>query len=135
MKKTTKYIIFLSIFLMLIMPVVSLAADTPLVPCNNTPDANGSIAQPCNFTALMNMVNMIIHFVLYDMVIPIAAIMFAYAGFLYVTAGGNTTQHSKANSIFLSVAEGLIIAVACWLIIATILSILGYNGAWIGLKI
>jgi hypothetical protein len=67
------------------------------------------------------------------MVIPIAAIMFAYAGFLMVTAGGEAAHaRTKAKSIFTNAVIGLIIAVACWLIIKTILSILGFNGSWIG---
>jgi hypothetical protein len=128
-------IISIFIFLMLIMPVLSLAADTPLVPCNNNtaPDSNGNLPVKCDFTQLMNMVNIVIHFILYDMVIPIAAIMFAYAGFLLVTAGGEAAgARTKAKSIFTNAAIGLLIAVAAFLIIRTILSILGYNGTWLG---
>ncbi len=130
MKKITKLLIFFSIFLMLIVPVLSLAQTAPLVPCDN------SAAQPCNFNALMAMINNIIHFILFLMVIPIAAIMFAYAGFLLVTAGGEAAgARTKAKEIFWNALIGLIIAVACWLIISTILSILGYDGSWIGLQI
>ena len=101
-----------------------------LVPCDN------STANPCNFTALLTMVNTIIHFILFGMVIPIAAIMFAYAGFLMVTAGGEAAHaRTKAKEIFTNAVIGLIIAAACWLIVATILHILGYDGSWIGLKI
>lgn len=124
MKKITKSLIFISIFLILIMPALSLADG--LVPCDNN-------IIPCDFDQLMNLVNTVIHFILFYMVIPIAAIMFAYAGFLLVTAGGEVASaRTKAKNIFTNALIGLILAVACWLIISTILSILGYEGAWIG---
>jgi hypothetical protein len=104
-----------------------------LISCNNTPDASGKIAQPCDFNALLTLINTVIHFILFDMVIPIAAIMFAYAGFLMVTAGGEAAHaRTKAKDIFTKAVIGLVIAVAAWVIVKTILSILGWNGAWIG---
>jgi len=138
MKKITKILIFFSIFLMLIMPALSLAADTPLVPCNNNnapvTNSDGSITQPvkCDFNQLMNMVNIVIKFLLFDMAIPIAAIMFTFAGFELVTSGGSTEKRGLAKKVFTNAVIGLIIAVACWLIVDSVLHIMGYNGAWIG---
>ena len=117
--------VFLFVFLILAVPALSLAEGS-LVPCDN-------ITNKCDFNQLMNMVNIVIHFILYSMVIPIAAIMFAYAGFLMVTAGGETAHaRTKAKSIFTNAVLGLIFAVAAFLIVRTILSILGYEGSWIG---
>ena len=111
---------------MLLTPALSLAAG--LVPCGTTANP-----KPCDFNQLMNLVNTVIKFILYDMVIPIAAIMFAYAGFLMVTAGQETSgARTKAKSIFTNAVIGLIFAVAAFLIVRTILSILGYQGSWIG---
>ena len=113
----------LIIFLMLAAPVLPFAES--LVPCTE--------GKLCDFDMLMKLVNTVIHFVLFDMVIPIAAIMFIYAGFLMVTAGGEAAgARTKAKSIFTNVVFGLIIAVAAFLIIRTVLSILGYEGSWIG---
>ena len=84
MSKIKKFVIrnfaFIIVFMVLIIPVLSLADG--LVPCDN------SAGQLCDFNAFMTLINTIIHFVLYGMVIPITAIMFAYAGFLFITAGG-----------------------------------------------
>jgi hypothetical protein len=137
MTKIKKFVIrnsaFVIIFMLLIMPVVSFAAvGDPLVPCNNTPDANGVIAQPCNFNALMTLVNTVIHFALFYMAVPIAAIMFVYAGFELVSSGGSTEKRGIAKKVFTNAVIGLVLAAAAWLIIRTVLSILGYNGAWIG---
>jgi hypothetical protein len=128
MKTIKKILISLSIFLMLIIPVFSLAADTPLVLCGT--EANPA---PCDFNALMALVNTVIHFILFYMVIPIAAIMSAYAGFLMVTAGGEAAgARTKAKSIFTNALIGLVIATAAWLIVKLILSILGYNEPLLG---
>ena len=142
MKKIKIFAIYFLVFLVLIMPAVSLAqpkminikGDNSLVPCDNTPDpTTGVIAHPCDWTALMALVNNIINFIIYFMAIPIAAIMFAYAGFLLLTAGGEAAgARTKAKNIFTNAVIGLVIAVACWLIIKLILSVVGYNGAWIG---
>lgn len=137
MKKIAKSLVFpaisLVIFLMLIMPVLSLAqggnsSDSRLVPCGT--EANPT---PCDFNQLMALINKIIRFVLFDLALPIAAIMFAYAGFLMVIGGGEAAGvRTKAKTIFTNTLLGLVFAVAAWLIINTILSILGYNGTWIG---
>ena len=97
-----------------------------LVPCD------GSRENPCDFNAFMALINKVIRFILFALAIPIAAIMFAYAGFLMVTSGGSTEARGKAKKIFTNAAYGLVIAATAWLIVRTILSILGYDGAWIG---
>jgi len=127
MKKLKKIFIFLAVFLMLIVPAFSFAqTNIGLVPCDN------SAAHPCDFNAFMDLVNRVIQFVLFDLALPIAAVMFFYAGFLMVTSGGGTEARGKAKNIFSNAVYGLVIAAGAWLIIRTILLILGYDGAWIG---
>jgi hypothetical protein len=143
MQKIKKILISASIVLMVVVPGISLAQGAPdsgLVHCGITDKAvlaaHKDYANPCDFNSLMDLVNTVINFILFKMVVPIAAIMFAYAGYLLVTAGGETAgARTKAKSIFTNAIVGLIIAVAAWLIVSTILAILGYNGTWIGLKI
>jgi len=79
----------------------------------------------------MALINNVIHFVLFYMAVPIAAIMFFYAGFMMVTSAGSSESKTKAKNIFSSAVYGLVIVAAAWLIVRTILSILGYEGAWI----
>ncbi|MFZ2886366.1 MAG: hypothetical protein WA021_00935 [Minisyncoccia bacterium] len=61
----------------------------------------------------------------------LSAVLFAYAGFMYVT---NEALHKKdsARSIFTNVAGGLIILLSAWLIIDTLMkSVLGGDfGPW-----
>ena len=125
--------LLISIFILLVLttPVLSFAA---IVPCTNTPDAAGKITDPCDFNAFMELINNVIDFMLLNLALPIAAIMFAYAGFLMVTAGESASEaRTKAKGIFGNVVMGLVIALACWIIVHSILKILGYEGSWIGL--
>jgi len=127
----TKIAISIFIFTILAIPILSFAAQDPLssglVPCD------GSVARPCDFNAFMTLVNTIIKFILFNLAVPIAAIMFVYAGFLLVTAGGEAAgARTKAKTIFTNAVLGLIFAAAAWLIVRTILAILGYQGDWIG---
>lgn len=132
MTKITKILIPIFIFLILIAPALSFAQQlnppgpNGLVPCDN------SASNPCGFAQLMTLVNNVINFILYGMVIPIAAILFAFAGFELVTSGGSTEKRGTAKKVFTNVVIGLVIAMACWLIVKLVLTILGYQGAWIG---
>lgn len=99
---------------------------TSLVKCGLR-DADNKVTNPCDFDDVLILINDVIKFILVYMVIPIAAIMFAYAGFMLMTSGGSTERKSKAKSIFINVAIGLIIVVAAFLIVQTVLKIAGYK--------
>ena len=86
----------------------------------------------CNWTALLSTVFEVTKFVLYSLVLPIAAIMFAYAGFKLVTSGGNAGAKETAKTIFFNTVLGLLFALGAWLIVGLILSTLGWDKSWIG---
>lgn len=130
MKNLQKILINLFVLIVMLLPVMGLAQTTPptkgLVPCTE--------GKLCDFKMLMLMIDNIVKFIVLKLAMPIAAIMFFYAGLLLVTSGGESGEaRGKAKSIFLNTALGLIIVLAAWLIISTILAILGFEGAWIGL--
>ncbi len=102
-------------------------SDSRLVPCGTVRDANNNITNPCGFNDIMTLINKVVKFILIDLALPIAAIMFAYAGFKLVTSGGETSKREEAKKIFTNVAIGLVIIAAAFLIVQTILSIAGYN--------
>ncbi len=74
----------------------------------------------CGYRAFLLLISNIIKFLLY-MAIPIASLSFFFAGFLYLTAGGNAGKIEEAHSIFWSALMGIIIMLSAWLIINTIL--------------
>src|SRR3989338_1914141 len=142
MNKIIKFAIPIFLFLILVAPVFSVSAQG-LVPCNNNSgpvtitasDDSTTIvpATPCDFTAFMALINKVINFIFLQLAVHICAIMFFYAGFLMITAGGEAAgARTKAKTIFTNAVIGLALAAAAWLIIRTILSILGYDGTWIG---
>ncbi|MFC1720809.1 hypothetical protein ACFL0K_00975 [Patescibacteria group bacterium] len=104
--------------MVLFMPIIVFAAEKKLVPC-------GGSGQPdCDFNMLVQLAQNIIEFII--MASPfVAAVAFAYAGWMYITAAGDTGQIKKAHGIFTSVFIGLVIILAAWLIVKAILVGLG----------
>lgn len=98
----------------------------------NSYDISRQVSNPCGFKHLLIMINKVINYVLFVLVIPIAAILFAYAGFMMITSGGSPEQRSKAIKVFKDAGIGLVLIAAAWLIISTILQIVGFDGSWIG---
>ena len=72
-------------------------------------------AQDCQFPDLINMINTIIQYLIF-IAMPIAAISFAYAGWIYLSAGGDTSKVKRAHTIFLDVAIGFGLVLGAWLI-------------------
>ena len=91
-------------------------AQTPIVQCGNGNAAFDSNKNPtCNFSALITMINNIINYLIM-IALPLSAISFAYAGFLYLFSGGDTRKVSKAKTIFADVGIGLILVLSAWLV-------------------
>lgn len=122
MKKTFNIYFIILTLIIFIFPRLSIAVDTGLIPCTEN----------CGFNDFMQLINNFVDFILFKLTVPIAAICFAYAGFLMITSGGEVSKKTKAKNILVNVVLGFIFALAAWLIINTILSVLGYDGAWIG---
>lgn len=104
-----------------LVPVIVLAQ---LVPCDGVRGGALEVCQACHLVTLaQNIVNWLIAIAVF-----IAVLMFSYAGFLMVTAAGNTGQVDRARTIFKDVAIGFIILLAAWLIVDTVMKTL-YNGS------
>jgi len=74
----------------------------------------------CHFEDLITLVDSVLDYIL-AISASIAAIMFSYAGFLYLTAQGETGKRTKANQVFVNVGKGLFFVVAAWLIVKAVL--------------
>lgn len=88
-----------------------------------------TIENQCGFKDLFVLIDSVIKFILI-IAVPLAAVMFAYAGFELLTSGGSPEKKTKAKSIFINVAIGLILVAAAFVIIKTVLSIVGYDQSW-----
>ena len=98
--------------------------NSNLVPCGDSAD------KPCGFYDILKLINNVINYLIKYLAVPIAAIMFAYAGFELVTSGGETSKREKAKKIFINVAIGLIFVAGAFVIIKTILLIAGADTSW-----
>lgn len=87
-----------------------------LVPCDGTPQS------PCDYNAFIKGVRTLINFFI-AFAIPVSALAFAWAGFKYLTAGGDSGEVKKAHEIFKKVMVGFIMVLAGWLIVQTITSV------------
>lgn len=92
----------------------SVALADGLVTCGRTGSAQAQ-AQGCNFSTLFDMINTIIGYVI-AISMPLAAIAFAYAGWLRLTSGGNPGQITKSNHVFISVGIGVMVILGGWLV-------------------
>lgn len=121
------------IFILLLV-IISAAGYAAVVHAGDNPSTSGLVPcdTNCGFKDFMTLINKFINYVVFFLALPLSAIMFTYAGFLLLTAGGEVSQKNKAKHIFTNVVWGIVIAVAAWLIVNTLLTILGYDGTWIG---
>lgn len=118
-KTFTAAIIPTTLVLVLLLPAYTFAAS--LVPCNGT-------TTPCNYAAIITLIKNIVNFLLFGLAVPLAAISFAVAGVMILTAGGNSSQVERAKEIFWNVVIGLVVALSAWLIVNAILLGLGATG-------
>ncbi|MBL7045212.1 MAG: hypothetical protein ISR98_01290 [Parcubacteria group bacterium] len=107
-----KILIFFFVLALMLTPIAVTQAqifDT-IVPCTDS----------CGWNDIVQLGDNILSFLIAFAVV-IATIMFTYAGFLYLTAGGNPSRLSKAHSIFINVGIGFIFVLGAFLIVKLIL--------------
>ncbi|MBP9750209.1 MAG: hypothetical protein KBD21_05790 [Candidatus Pacebacteria bacterium] len=104
--------LFLSAGMFMLVPYFVLGQqDTGLVPCS------GIECQACH---AIELVQRILNFIVM-IASGIAVLLFSYAGFLMLTAAGNTGKIEKGKGVFVNVLIGIVIVLAGWLIIDTIM--------------
>ena len=97
--------------------IVPLEAGAAIVPsCGVSVDQGGHLINPCGFDALMQLIQNAITFLLW-FTVPVAALLFSYAGFLYLTAGDNPGNVEKAHKIFKDAVIGVVIMLVAWLVV------------------
>lgn len=112
-----KYLIPAIVFAFIIIPSIAFG-QTGLVTCEG-PD--------CNWCSFVAMVNRIVTWLIAFLSV-LAVIVMVYAGFLMVTSGGNKDAWTKGKSMLTKVVVGIIIVLAAWLIVDTLLRMLTDRG-------
>lgn len=99
-------------------PIVSMGAG--LVPCGDDPTGSSYLlATGCNLCDFGQLVQNVINY-LTVISIPISALLFFYAGYLFLTAGGNQYKITQGRRVMGSAVIGFLIVCAAWLVIQTI---------------
>lgn len=109
------------VFFLFVLSGFENTALAQIVPCSGIEAKDGLPA--CDFNQLMQLAKNIINWLLMFST-AIAAACFFYAGYLYLTSSGNPSHVTRAHSIFKNVVVGIIIALAAWLIVNTIITTL-----------
>lgn len=108
------------VFLLSVIPAVTFAQTAlskPIVPCAGAEARDGLPAcTVCHIAELaQNLLNSAIFLAVF-----MSAILFAYAGFLYVTNEALHAQ-SEARGLFKDVLLGLIVILGAWLVVDTLM--------------
>lgn len=109
-----KYITLSLVTLLFITPTLALAQAGGLVPCG------GSAEDPCTTKDVIALVAQLVDFLI-TMLGVIAVIALVYAGFKMVVSRGNESEWKQAKAIFTNVVIGIIIILASWLIVDTVM--------------
>lgn len=115
MKGKQEVLTLLAIGAALLMPAIAWAASGGLVPCG-TIDGNF-----CGMCDIVSLVQRVISFLI-GLSIPIAVLLFAWAGILYFTSATSLKNVQRAHGIFKTTFIGFVITISAWLIINTILN-------------
>ncbi len=97
-------------------------AGASFIVCDPVPTQGGP-AVPCTFNSLLGLANLLIKFCI-TIGLSLFSIMFAYAGFLYLTAVGNEGKIKQAHTIFFDAIIGFVIMLGAWLLVDFIFSAL-----------
>lgn len=113
-----------------LLPAAQVFAANPskLVPSCKSGGQSG-VKDICGLCDLVTLANNAINLGIF-LAVFFAACLFAYAGWLYMTARGESGQIKQAHGIFADVAIGFVIILAAWLVVDTLMHILTGKSDW-----
>ena len=127
MARTTRWCIVILIVIAM-APTLALAAGLPtqIIPERCTgPDA----AKNCSVCDIAKLVQNVLNAGIF-LAVFLSAALFAWAGWNYLTASGNSSQATKAREVFTNVAVGFLIILAAWLVIDTLMATMTGSHLW-----
>ena len=95
--------------------------DQGLVTCGKGNDTS----KMCRFNDLFKLIGRIMGFLLKYIMLPVAALSFGIAGFMYMFSGGDPGKRKTATELFTDTLYGIIIILVAWLLVWTIVDKLG----------
>lgn len=88
------------------------------------------VGDPCTLCDLSILADRFTRFLLFNVMLPIAALMILVGGVMLLTARDNQQRQTQGKAVLWYAVWGMIIAFAAWLIVSTFLATLGYKGVW-----
>ncbi|MBI5798653.1 MAG: hypothetical protein HZB10_01855 [Candidatus Yonathbacteria bacterium] len=115
-------------FVVIMMPTLAYGAS--LIPCGQpagTPDVVlGNTSYPttneCGFADLLLLVNIIIHFLMFDVIVPLTALGFVWAGGSLILNQNKEGAWSEAKERFADIGTGIAIILGAYVLIKVILA-------------
>ncbi len=105
------------VFVLLMLPFYVSAQGLPKQIVPETCNQDGGCQSICDIVTLaQNVLNFGIF-----LAVVLSAILFAYAGWKLLTAGGNTEVYAQGKRVFGNVLIGLIIILGGWIVIDTLM--------------
>jgi hypothetical protein len=88
--------------------------------------ANCNVTGSCNLCDALQVFKNIVN-ILFTIAIPLAVALIVYGGIRVMTSGGSEQNVSEAKNIITSALIGLVIALAAWVIVSVILSVIAQS--------
>lgn len=92
-----------------------------LIPCTDN----------CDYQQFILLIGKVFQFLTLELAVPLAAVAIVYGGIIMITAGTNEGKRSQAKSIIGYAVWGLVLALAAWLIVRTIMTELGVKAPFL----
>ncbi len=95
--------------------------------CGYTDGPNGW--KMCGFGDFVSLIQRIIEYI-FVLILPIAAIVFAYAGYLFMTSAGDSNKRTAAKNAMTKLVIGIVVVMLAWLIVRLVLKTLGVSSGF-----
>lgn len=116
---------------MLFLSLIPVQTQAGVIPCGlsqDDPDQPGDQTVQCQLCHLFVLLDNIVDFVLFKIVLPVATLLLVIGGILFIFNAENPENVTKGKAILTSVLIGLVIIFAAYLIIGTFLNFIGLSG-------
>lgn len=100
-----------------------LAAEYPIVPCGLSKNYDATAydeTKQCSICHLYILTGNLINFVIYNIAIPLAALMFLVAGVYLIFSGGSEERIKTGRTIFQNTVIALVIIFCAWVFLNTL---------------
>jgi len=131
-KLITKKIISYTGLVLFSLPLLTFAADSATVASGVakgiTYECTGGAPGVCTFADVIAAIQLVLKWGT-TFAVAFSVVVIAWAGFIYMTSGGNSGKRAEANTMLMKVAIGIAFMFMAWLIVTLIMNALGVTGA------